>query len=488
MPDIYGLENDPLDVSSLIQQVVPQAPAAPAQAPSQQKPGWKQMAMLAAMIPIAAKRGGRAGIAGLLQGIQQAQARKQQTQQQQFQNSRLTAQDQAAEQYRRQMLSGTQAAQQATNADRDRAARMTFLEKFQGALGGVEDPDQIAGLLDAYGLAGNELGVQRGALDRMAMQTVTPSSLEKKAATKHLAALKSQHGEKWLETGQQFVYTMPYGKKATLQELLAMQGQDTGGAPIKSPEPIEKPETRGIAVQAADALRRGDTAEYQRLVKVQRDIGQADDRPSTGATSREWVIRDGAPVRVRDADIRPGDLPYDPVKVRQTPTGAPSPYAAERRQRNRQSVNELMGKVGPSTVGFGTGTMSSIGGTPARNFKAELDTLKANIGFSELTEMREASKTGGALGQVSDREIALLTSTLGALDQGQSPANFKAQLQKILDSLDRWDRARASAIPGQNAPPPLGKTSEVGQVYLYNGKKVRVREKTRTGFLFDEVP
>jgi hypothetical protein len=51
--------------------------------------------------------------------------------------------------------------------------------------------------------------------------------------------------------------------------------------------------------------------------------------------------------------------------------------------------------------------------------------------------MRAASKTGGALGQVSDREGALLQSSLGALDIGQSPTQFKAQLKKIKDSITR---------------------------------------------------
>lgn len=51
--------------------------------------------------------------------------------------------------------------------------------------------------------------------------------------------------------------------------------------------------------------------------------------------------------------------------------------------------------------------------------------------------MRAASKTGGALGQVSDREGQLLQSSLGALDQGQSPKAFREQLDKIEESLRR---------------------------------------------------
>lgn len=122
---------------------------------------------------------------------------------------------------------------------------------------------------------------------------------------------------------------------------------------------------------------------------------------------------------------------------------APSPYTAERSQRTRQSVRELMGKVGVNTSGWGS-LLSYLPATDARNFAAELDTLKANIAFNELAQMRAASKTGGALGSVSERELALLEATLGALDAGQSPENLRQQLQKVDDSIARWEQAQAA--------------------------------------------
>ena len=125
--------------------------------------------------------------------------------------------------------------------------------------------------------------------------------------------------------------------------------------------------------------------------------------------------------------------------VDESPAG-PSPYAAERATRNKESVDELLGKVSRLTTGMGS-LSAFIPETPARNFKAELDTLKANIAFGELTAMREASKTGGALGQISNRELDLLSSALGALDPGQSPTQIAAQLKKVRDSIERWERA-----------------------------------------------
>ena len=128
-----------------------------------------------------------------------------------------------------------------------------------------------------------------------------------------------------------------------------------------------------------------------------------------------------------------------------------SSYTEEMKNRTLESVDELLTQVNPYTVGFGV-IAKGVPTSKARSFSAQLDTLKANIAFGELTAMREASKTGGALGQVSDREGKLLASALGALDQGQSPEQFKAQLEKIRNSINKWKQevnnyASQSSIP-----------------------------------------
>lgn len=123
-----------------------------------------------------------------------------------------------------------------------------------------------------------------------------------------------------------------------------------------------------------------------------------------------------------------------------TVTPEVSAYQAERTTRIRNSVDDLLKRVGPSTVGFGS-LLSVIPESEARNFKADLDSLVANITYGELTAMREASKTGGALGQVSDKEGQLLGAALGALDLKQSPENFKKNLRQIKESLTRWEEA-----------------------------------------------
>lgn len=117
-----------------------------------------------------------------------------------------------------------------------------------------------------------------------------------------------------------------------------------------------------------------------------------------------------------------------------------SPYQEERLTRNLNSIEDLMGQVSGWNTGMGS-LIAVIPGTPAANFKADVNTLSANIAFGELTAMREASKTGGALGAVSERELTLLEAALGSLDRAQSPGQFKESLQTIKDSIERWKAA-----------------------------------------------
>ena len=78
------------------------------------------------------------------------------------------------------------------------------------------------------------------------------------------------------------------------------------------------------------------------------------------------------------------------------------------------------------------GGLATVPGSDPANFKASLESLKSQVGFAVLQAMREASKTGGALGQVSDFENRMLQSNLAALDTAQDPAEIRKALDKIV--------------------------------------------------------
>lgn len=83
------------------------------------------------------------------------------------------------------------------------------------------------------------------------------------------------------------------------------------------------------------------------------------------------------------------------------------------------------------TSGMGGQVLSKIGGTAARDVSALLDTVKANAGFDRLQQMRSESPTGGALGQVSNIEIGLLTSAIGSLEQSQSSDQLIRNMKNV---------------------------------------------------------
>src|SRR5690606_9009949 len=82
--------------------------------------------------------------------------------------------------------------------------------------------------------------------------------------------------------------------------------------------------------------------------------------------------------------------------------------------------------------GAGGSLLSNVGGSAARDTAALIATVQSSVAFDRLQKMREASPTGGALGAVSERELGLLQSTLGSLDQSQSQ-------EQLLQNLDRLE-------------------------------------------------
>lgn len=105
------------------------------------------------------------------------------------------------------------------------------------------------------------------------------------------------------------------------------------------------------------------------------------------------------------------------------------------------AIGSVIPKVDAFTAGFGGSALNKISGTPARDVAAMIDTIKANIGFEQLQKMREASPTGGALGQVAVKELDFLQASLGNLSTEQSPKQLTKSLGEIKRHYERWKQA-----------------------------------------------
>lgn len=202
----------------------------------------------------------------------------------------------------------------------------------------------------------------------------------------------------------------------------------------------------------------------------------------------------GAPIPVQGSPSTNMDVTMSPDGGRVMAPASGSDEAIKRRgnltaaQSALSSLELKQGVVGtnidralqiaqnvPSTGIFSLA--NAVYGTPQYDLKATLDTIKANVGFDQLQQMRDNSPTGGALGQVSEQENRLLQSVLGSLDQAQSLDQFVQNLQLLkqvlAQSTDARRRAFAQDFPDSGLPQgasPVGPGPSPGgtQTLVYN--------------------
>jgi hypothetical protein len=119
--------------------------------------------------------------------------------------------------------------------------------------------------------------------------------------------------------------------------------------------------------------------------------------------------------------------------------------ARQTKQDQLGLLSDLVGVAKEQSTGWTTGfigsRLSKMEGTPAYDLSQTLATLEAYAGFDTLQEMRNNSPTGGALGSVTERELALLQATWGSLQQAQSKEQFETNLDRFNRQLQQsWDR------------------------------------------------
>lgn len=88
-------------------------------------------------------------------------------------------------------------------------------------------------------------------------------------------------------------------------------------------------------------------------------------------------------------------------------------------------------KPGLPTTGPVAALARNVPGTNAFNAEALISTIKSNVGFDRLQQMRESSPTGGALGAVTVPELQMLQSAIGNLDLAQDKAQFSDNLRRV---------------------------------------------------------
>jgi GH24 family phage-related lysozyme (muramidase) len=256
---------------------------------------------------------------------------------------------------------------------------------------------------------------------------------------------------------------------ATTNAMLAPPDAMAAQRPLGIPEFPGLP--RAANLSDADLIRRiRDIQSKEAEARMQEDLR----RETEAARIQEEGRKAGAIARAQ-ADVR-GDKPPPPAGQRYTPDGRledipGSPQARAQTERRTSQVaaanvvtrdidrvlERLDTAVLPVT-GFGATTMAAlVGGSPAADVKRLRDSLEANIAFNKLNELRQQSPTGGALGNVSDKDMELLKAVVGSLSQDQSPRQFRENLLNVRNEFMRvihGDNWREVAPPPREPPAP----------------------------------
>lgn len=133
-------------------------------------------------------------------------------------------------------------------------------------------------------------------------------------------------------------------------------------------------------------------------------------------------------------------------------------------------VESALSKLTSLSAGAPGKMLSAVPGTDAADLRATIVTLKANLGFNELQQIRAASPTGGALGATSENELLALQSTIANLDPNQSPAQLRQNLEKVrrhMQNIRSLIEQQNGAAGASSAFPMLPNANE------FDGKTVR---------------
>jgi hypothetical protein len=439
-----------------------------------------------ALAPILGAVGGlRGGSNAFMQRWQELEQAKQQRAMQEQQLARQTMLDEQGaareqrigDQQQQQLMLQAEAARRA-----DEAQRMQYTQQLQGLFTNENvDPDVALQLATLNPPSGYDVG----AIQSLANKVFTPDERTRRKALKRLNELeKDPQIKRLIESGEDGAATFeitelggnpedPQGRPLyTRAQLMRLAQKAVPTGPLPKAAQTDDMSKSSLQVQAAAALRRGDMEDYNRILRVQKEVNQADDRPTQGSDPEIAALRKDL---LRMQVERAGE-PKEPNQAQFTAAA----YAGrmEQAESTLESTAETIQNMGVAPFELQTNSWFARPSFQSKDVQAY---MQASRNFINAVLRRES----GAV--ISKEEFAEARQQYLPV-AGDSPevlVQKAANRQYVFDTMKRASGGAYAAPP--TAPSPLTKDAKVGGVYLHNGKKVRVREKTRTGFLFDEV-
>jgi hypothetical protein len=334
--------------------------------------------------------------------------------------------------------------QLARQQEMERAFEVEQQQKIQNALAGgldIRTPEGQAALMKfgPQGLAMAAQGAQLGQYDFQAKQA------ERAAAREKLGEL---------------IGILRFGEKDDKSYAIAYQtakarGFDMTGVPTtRDPAYLQSQLQSLIPLKdQLDFELRGRIANVQeRQVGVsEREVGIRE-RDAMGGPKREKPPEGYRWTEAGNLEFIPGG-PKDPANIAGTATELPPKVRAKREElypkatsalrsatrdidKQIETAKELRDHPGLDSITGGIeGRVGSIRGTSTAA-QSLYDNLLAKGTLTSLTQLRAASETGGALGNVSNQDTNLLRNSVGALDQSQPKETLQQRLDDYISDLE----------------------------------------------------
>ena len=328
----------------------------------------------------------------------------------------------------------------------------------RGLLGGFFGPEgRDARSRLAIGLEGLAMNPNQALIGQLQQGIETRATAAQKNAT-----------IEWLRSRQHDDLAAALEAGAPVQEVLAESMRRM--QPAAQPEPtalmqnVQWLMSQGIPMDRAIEMTRGGTT-----VNVG---GEGQPTPQLLGTSGLVAIPDPSipqGYRVEPAPGSPLALEAENARREAARVEEKAATGAERKEiyksevvRAAEKAKELMSKKGVTDILPEAGVFGSMlarspiplpGSQEATDLKVTLEAVQSGVAFDRLQAMRDASVTGGALGAVTERELALLMNSLGAISQEASPELLRENLDNIIRIMTKIEN-----------DPVAGRAYNTGQV------------------------
>lgn len=121
-------------------------------------------------------------------------------------------------------------------------------------------------------------------------------------------------------------------------------------------------------------------------------------------------------------------------------------------QRLRGKATEIANADALSRVSGPVGVLPDIPGGPASRVRSDLERLRAEVSVAALQRMRSMSATGGAVGQVTEKEWPRLEAALANLDAAQGHVQLRERLNDLAKLMDEITTRVEQAANEQFSP------------------------------------